>query len=270
MQMPNFGGFTRYFGRELRRLREYKGWSREDLAEHLPWSVWTITSVERGDRKPPPGIGEHVDMLFGLPGCMASLEKAARDDPTPFGDFVGLEQRATSMCLFDARLVPGLFQIEAYARAVQRAVRPPLPTKEVERLVRERMDRRQVLNREGLSAVHVIIDESVLYRRVGGWEVMRDQLAALVEAAQRPNVTLQVLPVAAGEYDALAGPIILLRLPDEPEVSYAEGYAPGQLLDTPAEVFRTRQSFQQLAALALPPDISVEMIQACVKDLEES
>ncbi|MEV5746265.1 helix-turn-helix transcriptional regulator [Actinoallomurus sp. NPDC052308] len=262
--MANSSGFVSYFGTELRRHRERMGWPREQLAERVPWSVWTVASVEQGRRKPPPGLGEHADALFNLPGVMAELSKKAQDDSSPFGDFVDPEQRALSIRLFDMRVVPGLLQTPAYARALNQMPGRELPPQELDGVVRRRMERQQILDRENAPTLHTVIDEAVLCRRIGDCQVMREQLAALCRS--RPNVTVQVLPFSAGSHDAVTGPITLMRLPDEPDVAYADGWPEGQLIDTPAEVFRAQQAFEQVATLALPPDLTREMIQAYLEE----
>ena len=59
-----------------------------------------------------------------------------------------------------------------------------------------RFRRLQLLSRDGLQ-LSVVLDESVLKRRIGGDAVMYDQLQRLVQEADRPNLTLQVLPLDA-------------------------------------------------------------------------
>lgn len=263
--MTTSGGFAPYFGTELRRHRERMGWKREEFADRLPWSVWTITSVEQGRRKPPPGLGEHADILFGLPGVMTGLGRQAQEDSTPFGDFVDLQQRATSIGLFDMRVVPGLLQTKAYARAINEVPGSVLPPGELDRLIQIRMRRQEILGGETPTTLHAIVDEAVLCRRIGTAEIMHSQLTALI--TPRPSVMLQVLPFSAGTHNSLVGPLTIMRLPDEPDVAYADGWARGQVIDTPAEVFRAQEAFEQLTALALPPDMSAEMIQAYAEEI---
>lgn len=263
--MTTSGGFAPYFGTELRRLRERLGWNREEFSDRLPWSVWTISSVEQGRRKPPPGLGEHADILFDLPGVMTNLGVKAQEDGTPFGDFVDLQQRAGSIGLFEMRVVPGLLQTEGYARAINVVPGRPLLPEELDRVVQTRMRRQEILHGERPTTLHAIIDEAVLCRRIGDTNVMRDQLLALT--TPRPNVVVQVLPFSAGTHDSLIGPLTIMQLPGEPDVAYTDSWASGQVIDTPAEVHRAHKAFEQIAALALPPDMSVEMIQAYVEEL---
>jgi hypothetical protein len=259
------GGFAPCFGTELRRHRERLGWKCDDLAERLPWSIWTVRSIEQGRRKPPPGLGEHADALFNLPGVMTSLAEKAREDSSPFGDLVELQERAISISEYDMRLVPGLLQTEAYVRSINQAVNRHLRPEEIERLVEVRIRRQKIFEREQPPTLHAIIDEAVLYRQVGGPGTMRAQLSALV--ATRPYVTVQVLPLSTGAHQSIDGPLTIMRLPDEPDVAYADGWARGQVIDTPEEVFRAQQAFAQIAALALPPDISAELIEACMEEV---
>jgi hypothetical protein len=258
-------GFAPYFGTELRRHRERLGWKCDELAERLPWSIWTIRSIEQGRRKPPPGLGEHADALFGLPGVMTSLAAKTREDTSPFGDFVDLEQRAASIALYDMRIVPGLLQTEAYIRALNRTGDRRLTADEIERLVQMRIRRQKILYREHPPTLHAIIDEAVLYRQVGDAATMHGQLAALTSPL--PHVTVQVLPLSAGSHESTAGPLTVLHVPNEPDVAFADGWARGQVVDTPEDVFRAQQAFEQLAALALPPDMSAELIEACMEEI---
>ncbi|GAA4620708.1 helix-turn-helix transcriptional regulator [Actinoallomurus vinaceus] len=262
--MANSSGFVSYFGTELRRHRERLGWQREQLADSVPWSVWTVASVEQGRRKPPPGFGEHADALFNLPGVMTELAKKAQDDSTAFRDLVELEERVVAISEYDMRLVSGLLQTRSYARALHEVPGNGLSPEEIGHSVERRMKRQEIFSRQPPPTFHVVIDEAVLCRRIGDATVMREQLTTL--AAPRPNLTLQVLPFSAGAHDAVGGPLLLLRLPDEPDVAYADGWAQGQLIDTPTEVLRAQRSFEQLAALALPPDLSAEMIRAYAEE----
>ncbi|MEV5746303.1 helix-turn-helix transcriptional regulator [Actinoallomurus sp. NPDC052308] len=261
--MTNPSGFVSYFGTELRRHRERMGWPREQLAERVPWSVWTVASVEQGRRKPPPGLGEHADALFNLPGVMTELSKKAQDDSSPFGDRIELEQRADTIYEYDMRLVPGLLQTEEYARLVHRA-RRHLSPEEVEELVQLRMRRQRILDQEPPPLLHAIIDEAVLCRRIGDPAALREQLQRL--AVPRRNITIQILPFSACLHEAIGGPISVMRFPDAPDVAYSDGWSRGQLIDTPGEVLRAHRAFQQLAALALPPDMSAEMIEAYAEE----
>ena len=163
------------------------------------------------------------------------------------------------------RLVPGLLQTASYTRAVNQVPGCNLSGDELDRLVQMRMRRQEILDRQPPPKMHMTIDEAVLYRRIGDRQTMHEQLCALT--MPRGAVTIQVLPFSTGAHDSVGGPLLILQLPDEPDVAYADGWARGQLIDTPAEVLRAQQTFQQLAALALPPDMSAELINAYAEEL---
>jgi hypothetical protein len=127
------------------------------------------------------------------------------------------------------------------------------------------MQRQEILQRSKPPTLHAIVDEAVLCRRIGTAQVMRDQLRSL--ATSRANVTVQVLPFSTGAHESVGGPLIILQLPGEPAVAYADGWARGQVIDTPAEVLRAQRAFQQLATLALPPDMSAEMIRSYAEEI---
>jgi len=97
---------------------------------------------------------------------------------------------------------------------------------ETDRRVAARSARQQaLLGATRIPRIHVVLDESALRRQVGGPGVTRRQMAALAEAAQRPEVTLQVLPFTAGACAGIDGDFVILAFPDpeDPPVVYAEG-----------------------------------------------
>ena len=115
-----------------------------------------------------------------------------------YQQFIGLEHEATSMAIWHVDVVTGLFQTEAYARHIISSYSrvEPIPPGMIGRQVRVRMQRQQVLDRDGLQ-LSVVLDESVLRRRIGDDAVMHEQLQRLAAAAERPNLRLQVLPLDA-------------------------------------------------------------------------
>ena len=122
------------------------------------------------------------------------------------------------------------------------------------------MNRQEVLSRNDPPFLWVILDEAVLRRPVGGTEVMRDQLAWLMHAAQSPRIVLQVLPFVAGAHAGMSGPMILFTLPDESRLVYAEGFGGGQIIGLQEEVTDCRVRLDLLRACSLSPDDSVRMI----------
>src|SRR5690606_15345148 len=114
--------------------------------------------------------------------------------------YVGLEAAASSMRAYEQQVVPGLLQTEDYAKAMIRAARPDLRAEEIEQRVRVRSSRQPLLTQDDPIDVWVVLDETVVSRAVGGDEFMRAQLRWLLEAADLPNVTIQILPFTTGAH----------------------------------------------------------------------
>lgn len=257
---PTGDSLVWFFGDELSRYRAAKGWTQDELAGRLGWSPSLVSSVEQGRRKPPYGLGEQADAVLHLPGVLTRLADRARRDTTAFGDLLDLEARATLIRIFDSRVVPGLLQTPEYARVIIDAADMDSSPEQVDEQARARM-----LRKENAPPLHVVLDEAVLCRVIGDERVMREQLGEL--AAPRRSVTIQVLPFASGAHAAVEGPLRVMRIPDEPDVAYADGWSRGQVVDHPGEVLRAQRAFDHVAAVALPPDVSAELIQAYAEEL---
>ena len=147
--------------------------------------------------------------------------------PTGFGIYVGLEAEAAGVRSFEGEVIHGLFQTPDYARAILREVQVKDSDEQIERLVDLRIKRQDSLERTPPLDVWLILDESVVRRTIGGPDVMRGQLARLVEASRKPNVTLQVLPFASGSHAGLRGSFSILEFPEraDSDVAYVESVA---------------------------------------------
>ena len=197
---------------ELRGIRESKGKSGDAVAAALKWSPSKISRYERARTGLRPREVERLLDYYEITGPRRALLLGLAEDAAQKGwweeftdslsedykQFIGLEHEATSMAIWHVDVVTGLLQTEDYARHIigsYSRVEPVAPGM-IGRLVRVRMRRQQVLNRDGLQ-LSVVLDESVLKRRIGDEPVMYDQLMRLVKEADRPNLTLQVLPLDA-------------------------------------------------------------------------
>ena len=197
---------------ELREIREDKGKSGDAVAAALRWSPSKISRYERartGLR--PPEVARLLDyyqitgprraLLLGLAEDAAQKgwwEEFADSLSEDYQQFIGLEHEAASMAIWHVDVVTGLLQTEDYARHIIGSYSrvEPMPPGMIGRMVKVRMRRQQVLNREELQ-LSVVLDESVLKRRIGDESVMYEQLQWLVKEADRPNLTLQILPLNA-------------------------------------------------------------------------
>lgn len=152
-------------------------------------------------------------------------------------------------------------QTEAYARTVISAVRPDSP-ESVQRRVQARMARRTLLGRDDAPDFHAVIDEAVLRRSIGGPEVMGPQLLRLANMAKQPNITLQVLPFAAGAHAGLEGSFVLLSFADpaDPDVPYIEGQGGDVYLEAADQIARIRLVWNRIVSAAASPEESLAII----------
>jgi hypothetical protein len=188
--------------------------------------------------------------------------------PLPGGaqSLVGLEQGALAVRQYESTLLPGLVQTSDYARALMR-VGDPVPPEVVESRVAARMVRQQVLSGEDPLQLHVVLDEAALRRPVGTPRVVRGQLEHLLECRRANNITIQVIPFAAGAHGGMEGPFTVLTLPAPlREVGYFEG-PPGCLyLEDEEHVNRLNRRFEQLSGVALDVAGSAALIERVLSD----
>ncbi|MPZ65141.1 MAG: helix-turn-helix domain-containing protein [Pseudonocardiaceae bacterium] len=263
-------------GRELRRLRDAAGCSRDDAAAELECGTSKISKVETG--KAALRAGE-VKVLLDRYGVTErdDVLRLARDArkrsayrvPDWAKTFVGMEADAAEIRTYEAELVPGLLQTAEYARVVTRAADPNRDPREVERLVSARAERQQRLSDDDPPLLWAIVSEAVIRRVVDGRDVMQRQLKHLVTVASRPNVTIQVLPFAAGAHAAMGSSFVYLRLADPPdaETVYLEDLTSSDYVNSPTHVAGYYEVFGMLAQTALDPDKSAALIEQVSEDL---
>jgi hypothetical protein len=187
--------------------------------------------------------------------------------PGWFEAYVGLEEVAIQIRAYEVQFVPGLLQTEDYARAVTLLGHGTATPREIERRVRLRMTRQAVLNRPDPARLWAVLDEAVLRRPPGAPAVMKGQLEHLVEMAQRPNVTVQVIPFQAGGHSAAGGPFSILRFaePDLPDVVYLEQLTSALYLDKPEAVDSYLKVMERVCMQAATPAASAEMIAGMLR-----
>jgi transcriptional regulator with XRE-family HTH domain len=277
----------RRLGSELRKLREDHSIKLEEVAERLGVAASTLSRIETGKA---PTKSVYLTAMLEMYGVTDLAQRqvlvdmareghrkgwwSVYDDvlPTGFGIYVGLEAEAAGLRSFEGEVVQGLFQTPDYARAILREVQVRDTDEQVERLVDLRMKRQEVLDRTPPLDVWMILDEAVVRRTIGGPGVMRDQLARLVEASKKPNVTLQVLPFASGSHAGLRGPFSILEFPEraDSDVAYVESVAGIIYLEKEREVRTCAEAFDRLRAAALSPGQSTDLIYDAAKELESS
>ena len=270
----------RRLGTELKRCREAAGLTQENVSRHFEWHAAKVTRIETARVAVTPRDVKDLLALYGVEDedyreALMALARQSREktwltdyrDLMRPGNFVGLEQEASSMRAWEPILLPGLLQTEAYMRALMRSGRSSDPPHVIDRRVALRLKRQGRLSGPGALNLAAIIDESAVRRVIGGPEVMNEQLRSLIEAAQLPNVTLQVLPFDAGEHPFLGGSAALLEFREttHPDVVYLEGLAGDLYEEQPSEVGRYRDEFDHLSAMALDHRLSLKMIEGLLR-----
>jgi hypothetical protein len=265
-------------GAQLRRLREAASISAETAGYEIRAHWSKISRMETGR------VGfkrRDIEDLLTLYGVADEKQRAKIVDlagrswepawwthyndvlPDWFETYLGLESAATAIRSFETHFVPGLFQTEDYARAVTRLGHHTAPTEEIERRVRLRTKRQDLLARRQPPLVWAVMDEAVLRRPMGGAAVMRAQFARLVEAARLPHVTLQVVPFARGGHGGASGSFSILRFEerDLPDVVYMEQLTSAIYLDQREDVEHYLDAADQLSTAALTTADSIRFIE---------
>ncbi|ASR38614.1 transcriptional regulator [Prauserella marina] len=263
-------------GAQLRRLREHASITRADAGYHIRASESKISRLELGrvgfkDRDVADlltlyGIGDTAEreQFLGMvkesnnPGWWQKFNDYM---PKWFDDYVGLEEAAARIQTYELQFIPGLLQTEDYARAIITHGLPETANETAEGRIALRMRRQKLLHRPGAPRLWAVIDESVLYRPLGGAAVHRAQLDQLLELTLLPHISVQVVPYARSGY-AAEGAFTLLRFsePELPNIAYIEHIAGGLYLDRPDEIERIGRSLDRLAVDAETPDRSRQMI----------
>ena len=257
---------------ELRGIRESTGKSGDAVAAALKWSPSKISRYERARTGLRPQEVERLLDYYGITGSQRALLLGLAEDAAQkgwweeFGDslsedyqqFIGLEHEATSIAVWHVDVVPGLLQTEAYARHIISSYSrvEPIAPGMIGRLVRVRMQRQQVLGRDGL-ALTVVLDESVLKRRIGDATVMYDQLQRLVQEADRGNLTLRILPLNT-QHTVFGESFVIFGFGEDSaamlqDVVSTEQLRSGFTLEGERETYLHRIAFQMLAEASLGP-----------------
>ena len=265
--------------REIERLRHGSGLSMEAAAKQLGWSLSKLYRLENGrSRISSDDLADMLD-LYGICSpqreALIQLGRDARRRGwwTAYtdiftGSFISMEAEASSLRI-NAHVVPGLLQTPAYAHEVIRRTRPAITAEDADRRVAARAARQEALfSRLETPEIHVIFDEAALRRQVGGPAVMAPQLAALAEAANSRNVTIQVLPLADGANAGMDGHFVILAFPDpeDPPVAYVEGLMGDVYVEAAEEVDRFSLAWTYLVSQALEPAKSAAIIHSIAKE----
>lgn len=250
-----------------KRMRLKKGLTQEQLGAQMGYSGAAISAMERLLHAVSDEMLVHLEVaLGGGTGIFEEMRELVRLEKLPeqFRGYAPIEQKALALWLYANHVVHGLFQTEAYARALIAGGHPEPTPERVEELVVGRMARKALFNRKQVCEIELILDESVLRRVIGDKEVMREQLEYLAECARRRNVNLQVLPLDAGlggEYAGDRGDLNIIETPAHDRVTYLEIQRESLLITDRAKVSAHMQQYAKIRAQALDPRRSLGLIE---------
>jgi transcriptional regulator with XRE-family HTH domain len=272
-------------GARLRALREAKGVSRDQAGYAIRASESKISRMELGRVSFKERDVTDLLTLYGVDDEVEQtrLLTMAREANTPgwwhpygdllaswFQNYLDLEQAAELIRTYEVQFVPGLLQTEAYARAVIRLGYTDAAKAEVDRRVGLRMARKQVLARPDGPRLWAVLDEAVLRRPIGGVQVQRDQVRALIEACDLPAVRLQVVRFNAGGHAAAGGAFSILRFPhqDLPDIVYIEHLTNALYLEKREDVDQYAAVVGRLFIEAEPPGRTPDILREVLRDLD--
>lgn len=266
----------RRLGQELRRLRELRGMTAEEVADRLLVSQSKISRLENGRRSISQrdvrdlcGVYEVEDRR--IVDSLMQMAKESRQQgwwhafgDIPYSVYIGLETDAASLRVYESLIVPGLMQTRDYAQAVISGMWPEATAAEVDKRVQVRLKRQDRLSdpNEALR-FWAVIDEALLRRVVGSRAVMADQLDHLVRLGREAHITLQVLPNEVGAHPGMYGKFSILEFQDtlDASVVYLEGVTSDLYLEKPNDVQHYSVMYEHLRAKALNAEQSREFIE---------
>ncbi|MEU3659354.1 helix-turn-helix transcriptional regulator [Streptomyces sp. NPDC032940] len=271
----------RRLGQELRRLRELKGMTAEEVAERLLVSQSKISRLENGRRSISQrdvrdlcGVYEVEDQRI-----VDSLMQMAKDSrqqgwwhafgDIPYSVYIGLEIDAESLRTYEPQIITGLLQTRAYAEALIQGALPETSVADIEKRVQVRIRRQERVSAEANPLrLWVVLDEAALRREVGSRQVMREQLEHVAEMSQLPHITVQVLPFDVGAHPGINGQYSILEFADaaDSSVVYIEGVTSDLYLEKAQDVQKYTVMYEHLRAQALNVEQSRQRIEDVAKE----
>ncbi|AIV35901.1 helix-turn-helix domain-containing protein [Streptomyces sp. R1] len=271
----------RRLGQELRRLREQKGMTAEEVAERLLVSQSKISRLENGRRSISQrdvrdlcGVYEVEDQRI-----VDSLMQMAKDSrqqgwwhafgDIPYSVYIGLETDAESLRTYEPQIITGLLQTRPYAEALIQGALPETSVADVEKRVQVRIRRQERITAEhNPLRLWVVLDEASLRRVVGSRQVMREQLEHVAEMSQLPHITVQVLPFDVGAHPGINGQYSILEFADtaDSSVVYIEGVTSDLYLEKAPDVQKYTVMYEHLRAQALNVEQSRQRIEDVAKE----
>jgi hypothetical protein len=270
-------------GAQLRKLRDAAGVSRDDAGYHIRASGSKISRLELGRVSfKERDVADLLD-LYGVTGGQREqlIQLTHEANATPwwqkyrevvpdwFQVYVGLEEAAALIRIYEVQFVPGLLQTEDYARAVVMQGAPNLSPEEIDSRVAVRLGRQKLFARDNPPRLWAIVDEAALRRPIGGRDVLAGQVNRLIAATAEPSITLQVMPFKHGGHAAEGGAVTIMRFPeaDLPDMVYMEYLTGAHYIDKPEDVEVYAAVMERLSVAGTSPEKTRDILGDILKDL---
>ncbi|MFE2633864.1 helix-turn-helix domain-containing protein [Streptomyces scopuliridis] len=254
--------------RDARKQRRAGRISQSDLGRLSHTSKSTISRIEGG----VPPIASHLpalfDQIFETDGHFKRLYEDVVDQsfPAQFRRRMIMERQATAIWEWSPTVVPGLFQTAEYARALFRTGTSRPSEEEVAALTRTRITRQELL-KDAPTDIRAVLCESVIRRRFGSRDMVREQLATLLRHGERPTTRVQVLPLDAEPHALIDGPVSLLTTPNHASVVCVEAFRTANIIEDPEEVRTVIRVYDDLMGEALSARESAAVIREQMESL---
>ncbi len=269
-------------GNQLRQLREASGITTGAAGHAIRASHAKISRMELGRVSFKERDVADLLTLYGVTdehdrGAFLALARRANVPgwwhhygdilPSWFEMYIGLEQASSVIRTYEPQLIPGLLQTQEGARAVILMGYPHESVEDIERRVALRMKRQRVLTQPGAPSLWAVVDEAALWR-LDGRRALQEQLEHLIEMAELPNITLQVMPLYSGAHAAVGGPFTVLRFsePDLPDLVYLEQLTSALYLDKSEDVQHYLVLMDRLCVQAKSPSETIRFLTSTLKE----
>lgn len=257
----------RMLGKQLQAARRAAGHTQRQLAEQALVDEETIASVEQGRRRLMPDLARTLDVILDTKGTLeAGVDNLPEIDQFPlFAEEYMLHERdAIALSWYDALVVPGLLQTEAYARALLSSRLPAYDEEELETKLAGRLSRQEIMHRKVPPTMSFVVWEPALLWPNGGRETYLDQLRALREYSEVPGLTLQIHPLNRTSHAGAAGSFTLLETPDHQHLAYTESQRGSQWVSDPDELSALTRKYAMLRTQALTIEDSQSLLDRLV------
>jgi transcriptional regulator with XRE-family HTH domain len=270
---------------ELKRARQASGLTQEQVAAEMDWSLSTMIRIEAGSSGMNANDLVRLLRLYAVTdpervNALLALARAARERswwnayrdvaPKSLLQLIEYESAARVIRQFETMFVPGILQIEDYARAVIQNYYGERPASDrVHALAELRVWREGLFDGENPPSFQFVVDEAAVRRLVGGAPVMRRQLRRLIEVADKPNITVEVIPFSAGLHPGMKGPFEIIEFADpaESDLVYLESFRGDIFSSDPEETLRYREAFEEMGRSSLQPRDSLARLAAIADEM---